>query len=426
MSLCGEFTPPGDMPISHRIVLAAILAEGEAAVSGLCDGSDVKSSLSAYKALGGEVRGSGRNVTLKGLGGRLAVKPEEITELDCGNAGTTIRLLSGILAGRPGCFILDGSRELRRRPMERLADPLRQMGARVETSDGHAPIKIKGSSLHGIEYINKDYSAQVKCAIMLATMSAASSSKIIDTLPTRNHTENMLSLMGAKLAIKGDQVEVFPGSLTLPKEMDIPGDPSFAAYFLIGAAMIPGSSVTARNILLSTGRIGFLKALDRMGASISINMVQERPEPRGHVRVDYSGQLKGAEISREEVPSLIDEIPMLALAAAQAKGVTVFRQVRELRFKETDRLTAIKHQFGAMGVRVKVENDDLFIEGPTKVILPESLDSGHDYRLAMMLRMATEAVGANIPILGEESIGVNFLADLNQLRGQKHGEPKGE
>ena len=427
MPLRGEFTPPGDKSISHRIVLASILAEGEVSVFGLCDCDDVKSSLSVFKTLGGEVRGGGRNVTLKGLDGRLAVKPDEVVDLDCGNSGTTFRLLSGILAGRPGRFLLDGDRQLRRRPMERLADPLRQMGAQVETSDGHAPVKIRGGSLHGIEYVNNDGSAQLKSAVILATMSACGSSKIIEPIPTRDHTERLLSLMGAKLTVSGDQMEVFPGPLTLPAELYVPGDPSSAAYFLIGAAMIPDSSVTARDILLSNERIGFLKVLDRMGASISISMDQEKPEPKGQVRVDYSGPLQAVEISREEVPSLIDEIPMLALAAAKAKGVTVFRQVRELRLKETDRLTAIKHQLGAMGVRVKVENDDLIIEGPTKVILPESLDSGHDHRLAMMLRMAAVATEANIPILGEESIAISypdFMADLDLLSGKKSAEPK--
>mgnify|MGYP003701332249 CR=1 FL=1 len=427
MSPRGIFTPPGDKSISHRIVLAALLAEGEVSVYGLCDCEDVKSSLSVFKTLGGEVRGGGVNVNFKGLGGRLAVDPEEVVDLDCGNSGTTIRLLSGILAGRPGRFLLDGDQQLRRRPMERLADPLRQMGAEVVTTDGRAPIKIVGGSLHGIEYVNSDGSAQLKSAVILATMSACGSSKIIEPIPTRDHTERLLNLMGAKMTVCGDRLEVFPGSLTLPQEIDIPGDPSSAAYFLIGAAMIPDSSVTARDTLLSNERIGFLKVLDRMGASISISMEQEKPEPKGQVTVEYAGRLSPVEISREEVPSLIDEIPMLALAAATAEGVSVFRQVRELRLKETDRLTAIKHQLGAIGVRVKVENDYLFIEGPTKAILPETRDSIHDHRLAMMLHMAALAAGHCIPVLGDESLAVSypgFRKDLDSLPGKQKSDSR--
>ena len=429
MFLNGEFTPPGDKSVSQRIILAAILAEGEISIHGLCDCSDVKSTISAFKALGGTVKGGGTNLVLKGLGGRLATNPEEVAELNCGSSGTTIRLLSGILAGLPGRFLLDGDSQLRRRPMERLADPLRQMGAQVETKDGHAPISIRGGELHGIEYVNNDASAQLKSAVILATMSANSPSKIIEPLATRDHTERLLSLLGAKIVASGEKTEVNPGPLTFPEEISIPGDPSAASFFLIGAAMIPGSSVTARNMLLSTERIGFLKVLDRMGAAVSISMEQEKPEPSGLVTVEYSEPLQATEISREEIPSLIDEIPMLALAAASAKGVTVFRQVRELRLKETDRLTAIKHQLGAMGVRVKVKTDDLFIEGPTKPILPENLDSGHDHRLAMMLHMFSVVASCSIPVIGDESIAISypgFMDDLKKLTGQKNPEPKTE
>ena len=422
MALRGEFTPPGDKSVSHRAVLMSILAEGEMAVTGLSGCHDVKTSIAVFRALGGEARGGGANWTLVGLGGRPKVDPNETTELYCGNSGTTMRLLGGILAGLPGAYLLDGDQQLRRRPMERLADPLRQMGARVETTGGHAPLTLKGGPLHGIDYVNSDGSAQLKGAVILATVSAANSSKISEPIPTRDHTERLVSVFGGKATISGSEMEVFPGRLTLPPSLAIPGDPSAAAFFLIGAAIMPDSKVTARHILLSNTRIGFLKVLDRMGASISISMEQEKPEPNGHATVEYNGPLTATEISAEEVPSVIDEIPMLALAAASARGVTVFRQVRELRLKETDRLTAIKHQLGAMGVEVRVENDDLLIKGPTKAIMPETLDSGHDHRLAMTLHMALAATGRGIPVLGDESICVSypeFMADLSRLRSGK-------
>ncbi|MDR1045062.1 MAG: 3-phosphoshikimate 1-carboxyvinyltransferase [Candidatus Adiutrix sp.] len=419
MALRGEFTPPGDKSVSHRLALLPILAEGEIAVKGLSDCGDVKNSLAVFQSLGGEARGAGGQWTLKGLGGRLNLDPEKVLELDCGNSGTTLRLAGGLLAGLPGHYLLDGDVQLRRRPMERLADPLRQMGARVETNSGRAPVRIVGGGLHGIEYLNNEGSAQLKGAVLLASLSASSSSRVIEPVPTRDHTERLINLFGGKVIINGPQIEVFPGRLTLPESIEVPGDPSAAAFFLIGAAIIPDSRITARNILLSSGRIGFLKVLDRMGASIAIALEQELPEPNGHITVEYAGELTATEVTREEVPSLIDEIPMLALAAAAADGLTVFRQVRELRLKETDRLTAIKHQLGAMGARVRVEDDDLFVEGPTKVILPESLDSGGDHRLAMMLHLArTAASCSTLPILGDDSIAVSYPAfkdDLSRL-----------
>ena len=422
MPLKGEFTPPGDKSVSHRVVLMSILGEGEIFIDGLSDCEDVKSSLSVFGAVGGEARGSGSKWILKGLGGRLKIDPQEVVELYCGNSGTTMRLVGGLLAGLPGNFLLDGDSQLRRRPMERLADPLRQMGAVVETKNGLAPMRIKGGGLHGIEYVNNEGSAQLKSAVILATLSADTPSRIIEPVPTRDHTERLVNVFGGKVSVDGSKIEVSPSRLTLPETFSTPADPSAAAFFLIGAAIIPDSLVTAKNILLSSGRIGFLKVLDRMGASISINLERELPEPNGSVIVEYNGELTATEVSREEIPSLIDEIPMLALAAAAARGVTIFRQVRELRLKETDRLMAIKHQLGAMGAKVWVENDDLFVEGPTKVILPESLDSGHDHRLAMTLHLALVASQASIPVLGDDSIGISYPAfkeDLARLSADK-------
>ena len=425
MALRGEFTPPGDKSVSHRLVLMSILADGEMSVSGLSDSEDVKSSLNIFRTLGGEVLGAGSNLILKGLGGSLKTNPEDLVELDCGNSGTTFRLAGGVLAGFPGRYLLDGDSQLRRRPMERLADPLRQMGALAETTGGRAPMTLTGGGLHGIEYVNNDGSAQIKGAVLMAALSADSPTKIIEPIPTRDHTEKLIHDLGGKIIVCGPEITLTPSRLTLPESLFIPGDPSAAAFFLIGAALMEDSAVTARNILLSGPRIGFLKVLDRMGAAIDIGLEREKPEPNGYVTVEYNGHLTATEVTREEIPSVIDEIPMLALAAACADGVSVFRQVRELRHKETDRLTAIKHQLGAMGVRVWVENDDLFIEGPTKAFVPESLDSGGDHRLAMMLHMTLVTAGLNLPVLGDESIPISypgFKRDLNRLLGRAEPE----
>ncbi|MDR0880928.1 MAG: 3-phosphoshikimate 1-carboxyvinyltransferase [Candidatus Adiutrix sp.] len=418
MALRGELIPPGDKSVSHRLVLMALLAEGEMSVTGLGDCEDVKTSLAIFRSLGGSALGGPPNLTIKGLGGRLNIDPDREVELDCANSGTTMRLLAGLLAGLPGRFLLDGDIQLRRRPMERLADPLRQMGARIETTNGLAPIAIQGGGLHGIDYQNQEGSAQLKGAVILATLSASSPSRVTEPIPTRDHTERLVSYFGGRVTTTGATIEASPGSLTLPADFHTPGDPSSAAFFLVGAALIPESRVTARQILLSSTRIGFLKVLDRMGASIAITLGKDRPETSGDVTVEYNGRLTATEVTKEEVPSLIDEIPMLALAAALAEGETVFRQVRELRLKETDRLTAIKHQLGALGVKVRVEGDDLFVTGLTKLTLPETLDSGHDHRLAMTLHLALKAARASVPILGDESMAISypaFQADLARL-----------
>jgi 3-phosphoshikimate 1-carboxyvinyltransferase len=374
--------------------------------------------LAIFKALGGEARGHGSNWHIRGLGGKIPHSDEPL-ELDCGNSGTTMRLLSGILAGLPGRYVLDGDSQLRRRPMERVADPLRRMGGQVETCGGKSPVTINGGPLHGIEYNNNEGSAQLKSAVIFAALSADGPTRIFEPAPTRDHTERMLSAFGANVFMYDRQrIEIQPGYPTLPEHFVTPADPSAAAFFIIGAALIPGSDLTARGILLSKGRIGYLKVLDRMGASIAINMEQEKPEPSGNVTVKYNGQLKAAEVEAEEVPSMIDEIPILALAAARAKGVSVFRQVRELRLKETDRLTAIKHQLGALGVKVWVENDDLFVEGTDSFIMPETLDSGHDHRMAMSIHIALALAGKHIPVIGDESIAISypgFKDDLARL-----------
>ncbi|KXS56162.1 MAG: hypothetical protein AMR96_04170 [Candidatus Adiutrix intracellularis] len=416
MPLHGEFIPPGDKSISHRLVLISLLAEGEMIVNGLAEGDDVKTSLRIFQSLGGEARGGGNQMTLKGLDGKLRIDILKPVDLDCGNSGTTARLLAGAVAALPGFYIFDGDELLRRRPMERLVEPLRQMGACIETTSGNLPVTIiGGNSLHGIEFINQEGSAQLKGAVTLATLNATSPSYIIEPVPTRDHTEKIVNICGGQVLIHGSTLKVYPGQLTLPAEIYVPGDPSSAAFFLTGAALITDSIVTAKNMLLSGARIGFLRVLDRMGASVSISLEQEKPEPCGKVTVAYNGQLIATEVTSEEVPSLIDEVPILALAAALAKGTTIFRNMRELRFKEIDRLTGICYQLGALGVQVKIESDDLFVTGPTKLISPEILDSGHDHRLAMTLLMARFITGSNTPVRGEESISISYPSFKEEL-----------
>ncbi|MDR1051488.1 MAG: 3-phosphoshikimate 1-carboxyvinyltransferase [Deltaproteobacteria bacterium] len=414
MPLEGRFTPPGDKSISHRLVLMSLAAEGEMLVRGLSDCDDVASSLAAFRSLGGRAEAEAEGMLrIRGLGGRWA--PPEALELPCDNSGTTIRLLMGLLAGRPGRYILDGDQSLRRRPMERVAEPLRLMGARIETVGGRPPVTVTGRALSGITYSMTSASAQLKSAVLLAGLSAAGKTTVTEPAASRDHTERLIDYFGGPIEVDGLTASVTPGTMSLRRFFETPADPSAAAFFLAAAAFIPRSRVAAENILLSKARTGFLRVLDRMGAKVSLTMTGDTPEPTGDVTVQYDGELEGTEVAAEEIPSLIDEIPVLALAATQARGRTVFRKVDELRVKETDRLMNIRHQLGALGARVGVDGDDLIVEGPTSFIIPESLDSGSDHRLAMTLALALKAAKAHVPIVGWESISVSYPSFYDHL-----------
>lgn len=415
MPFTGSFTPPGDKSISHRLILSALIGEGTVKTAGLSTCDDVNSSLKIYRQLGGQTETKSGRLILKGLNGRLDASSGP---LDCGNSGTTARLLTGILAPTPGFFTLDGDFQLRKRPMERVAQPLRMMGAKIETTNGRLPLTITGRTLKSIDYHSEVPSAQVKSAILFAALGADGPTSYIDALPTRDHTERLLQYCGVPLEIKGDKIIVKPGKLNLPDEYDVPGDPSGAAFFLTAAAFVPDSDVTAENMSLSESRIGFLKVLSRMGAGVEISLEREHPEPKGQVRVYYNGPLKAANIAGEEIPSLVDEVPILALAATQAEGITVFHDVDELRVKEIDRLTALRHQLGALGAKIKIDGDDMLIAGHTKYVIPAALDSGHDHRMAMTLALALKLLRAEVPIEGRESASISypsFFSDLDKL-----------
>jgi 3-phosphoshikimate 1-carboxyvinyltransferase len=418
MPLRGCFTPPGDKSVSHRLLLLALLGRGEMLIRGLSDCDDVASSLRCFRDLGGKAVPEQEGLRLTGLDRVFPPMPEagEI-ELDCGNSGTTMRLLTGVLAGAPGRYVLIGDAQLSRRPMERVAEPLRLMGAKIDTLAGKPPLTITGGSLNSVEYALKDASAQVKGAILMAGLSVSDQGPTvaIEKAPTRAHTERMVDFFKGRISVEGPRISIWPATLDLPESFLVPSDPSSAAFFLTGAAIIPDSRVTASNILLAPARTGFLRVLDRMGAKVSITLTSDTPEPTGEATVEYAGPLHGAEIAPEEVPSLIDEVPILALAASRAEGRTIFRRVDELRIKETDRLMSIRHQLGALGARVKVEGDDLIVDGPTSFIIPENLDSGSDHRLAMTLSMALLAAKAKIPILGSESISISYPGFEKQL-----------
>jgi 3-phosphoshikimate 1-carboxyvinyltransferase len=417
MPLQGSFYPPGDKSISHRIVLFALSAKGKCRISHLSACDDVLSSLAIYHRLGGKTESAADGIIINGLGGDIASGP---VNLDCGNSGTTIRLLCGILAGLKGDFTLDGDSMLRKRPMSRVTDPLQRMGARIEGD--LPPVRLRGGPLRAVDYNSPIASAQVKSAVLLAGLKGNGLTVYREPAASRNHTEILLRECGAELRAEGNIISIAPGDIQLPAEFAVPGDASGAAFFLSAAAFIPDSDVTALNVSLNPGRIGFLSVLERMGAGVETLAQVRAPEAQGRARVFYNGPLKAAHISPEEIPGLVDEVPVLALAAAHAQGTSIFRQVGELKVKEINRLAALRQQLGALGADIKIDGDDLLITGTGNNLQAKknitALDSFHDHRMAMMLTLAVKAAGAAWPVQGAQAAAISypdFFAHLDLL-----------
>ncbi len=404
MRLNGEFSPPGDKSISHRIALMSVLAERECRLTNCSSGADVRSSLEAVRNLGVQVRTEGDQIHIVGAGGRIP----DSARIDCGNSGTTMRLLMGILAGRAGDFILDGDGSLRRRPMERVALPLRNMGATIETHNGNCPVRIQGGSLKGIEYELPVASAQLKSAVLLAGIQAHGITTVREPAPSRDHTERLLKDWGARISGTAGEFRVERSGLTLPESFRVPGDISSASFFLCAATIIEGSEVAAEGVLLNPTRAGFLEVLQRMGAQMEIETRGDAPEPWGRVTARFSADLSGCRIRAEEIPTLVDEVPILALVATRAQGTTVFEGAGELRIKETDRLAAVASQLGLMGAKIVAEGDRLVIEGPTALKAPQRLQSFGDHRMAMTLRLAGILTDSEPLIEDEESTAISY------------------
>lgn len=418
MPLNGSFSPAGDKSVSHRIALFSLLASGRSEIENYSPGADCCSSLQAVRDLGCIVSQREGKLIIEGAAGELT----EAGEIDCGNSGTTIRLLMGILAGIPGNYTLDGDQYLRKRPMKRISEPLMQMGAQITTTDNTCPVQIEGRKLQGIQYTLPVASAQLKSALLLAGLIASTPTTIFEPVRSRDHTELMLYSFGADINCEGPRITLKPSKIKLPEKFYVPGDPSSAAFFLCAAALIPGSKVTAKGILLNPTRAHFLKVLERMGVEVLVKQTSVVPEPWGDISVAYTPGLKATTITADEVPLLVDEVPILALVAALAKGKTTFCKVNELRIKETDRLLAIQKELGKMGAKIEIHEEDgdsdLVVTGIDSLAAPASLDSYGDHRMAMMLRLALLAGGHDCGISEEECVSVSYPAfheDLARL-----------
>jgi 3-phosphoshikimate 1-carboxyvinyltransferase len=407
-SFVGHLAVPGDKSISHRAVLIGALGEGETHVRGFGRSADTQSTIDAVRALGAQVDDlADDELVVHGVGLRGLQAPDE--SIDAGNAGTLMRLLTGILAGQDGRFEVTGDESLRTRPMDRIAEPLKRMGARIETTNGLPPVVIQGSAaLKGIEYALPVASAQVKSAILLAGLNAKRQTTVIEPAPTRDHTELMLEAAGAQVRRRPGSVSVEPaGALRLP-EVLVPGDFSSAAPFIVAATLLAGSELTLHGVGLNPRRTGLLDVLERMGARVSIfNRSKAGGEMIGDIDV-RSAELTATDVGPGEVPRLVDELPLFALAAGSARGVSHLTGAEELRLKETDRIETVTNGLRALGVRIQARDDGFEVRGvPTRPVGGRMASHG-DHRIAILAAVAGLVSREGTDVEGADSVAISF------------------
>jgi 3-phosphoshikimate 1-carboxyvinyltransferase len=398
---------PGDKSISHRSVMIGAIASGMTEVTNFLPGEDCLSTVRCVQQLGVTVEQvSPTHLKIFGRGREGLSEPEDL--LDVGNSGTTIRLLSGILAGQNFFSVLNGDASIRRRPMGRIAEPLRLMGATVwGRGEGRlAPIAIRGGNLHGIDYSTPVASAQIKSAILLAGLYAGGETSVTEPALSRDHSEKMLKAFGANIDINGLTVSLRPGTLKACP-VNVPGDISSAAFFLVAAAIVPGSKLIIQQVGLNPTRTGILEVLAEMGAAISINnQTESSGELMGDITVQGQG-IKGVSIGGSIVPRLIDEIPVLAVAAACAKGQTVIKDAAELKIKESNRLRSIAVELGRFGADIKETGDGLIING-RQSFKGSVCHSYHDHRIAMACALMGMIASGTTTVRDAECIDISF------------------
>ncbi len=417
--LKGTITVPGDKSISHRSIMLAALAEGRSEITGFLEGADCLSTISCFQKLGIEIqteKGSGTvRVCGRGLHGLTA--PSDT--LDTGNSGTTIRLLSGILAAQPFSSRLTGDASIQRRPMKRIMEPLTQMGAdiRSEAGNGCAPLRIQGAPLSGIHYTSKVASAQVKSAILLAGLYAQGPTSVTEPFLSRNHSEIMLKLFGADISSEGTTATIRPGAALWARSIQIPGDISSAAYFIAAGAIVPGSEILIRSVGINPTRDGILKAAQSMGADITLeNIRTDDGEPTADILI-RSSSLHGTTLGGSLIPTLIDELPVIAVMAAYAEGTTVIKDAAELKVKESDRIKVMTENLRAMGCDVEAADDGMIIHGG-KPLHGAVIDTHTDHRVAMSFAVAALQAEGDTKLLGAECIDISypeFYRDLESL-----------
>jgi 3-phosphoshikimate 1-carboxyvinyltransferase len=408
-------TVPGDKSISHRAIILGGLAEGVTEVSGCLRSEDCQRTLGALRALGVEAEGwEGDLLRIYGKG--LRGLREAVDVLDCGNSGTTIRLLAGVLAGQPFLSVLTGDASLRRRPMDRIIRPLAHMGAKIwgRAHDTLAPLAVRGGSLRGVTYRSPVPSAQVKSAILLAGLFAEGPTTVIEPAVSRDHTERMLTACGQPVERRGQEVTLIPGGALQATPLSIPGDFSSAAFFLVAGLILPDSDLRIEGVGVNPTRTGLLEVLQAMGGEVQVLSVDDKAgEPRAHLRARGS-RLRGVSIGGDLIPRLIDEIPALAVAAACAEGKTIIRDAAELRVKESDRIRTIAAELGRMGVQTEELPDGLIIHGGRRLQGARCQSHG-DHRVAMALTVAGLQADGETTVLDTACIGTSFPGFVQTL-----------
>lgn len=417
--LKGEFFPPGDKSISHRAIICGSIARGKTRVTNFCPGGDTARTVETFRSLGVNIDGRGSAYLISGNGLHGLREPSDV--LYAGNSGTTTRLMTGLLSGQKFFSVITGDDSLRSRPMRRVTEPLRAMGAKIDGRGmgDYAPLAIRGAHLSPLIYESPVASAQVKSAILLGGLYAEGVTQVTEPSVSRDHTERMLKAIGADIKRDGALVRI-SGFPTLEEfSLHIPGDISSAAFLIVGAILLPGSRVTVRNVGTNPLRTGVLEALKAMGANVVItNLREELGEPIADVVVT-SSPLKAIEISGEMVPRIIDEIPILAVAAAHAEGTTIVRDAKELRVKETDRITATVEGLRRFGVTVEEFDDGMAITGERE-LKGAVISSYGDHRTAMAFIIAGLTASGTSRVEDTESIATsfpNFMELLESLSG---------
>lgn len=423
LSLQGTIKIPGDKSISHRALMLGAIASGETIIEGLLLGEDPRSTASCFQAMGAQISDlNTAKVIVKGIGLGNLQEPEDV--LNAGNSGTTIRLMLGLLASHPGKFFsVTGDSSLRSRPMSRVIKPLQEMGAQIWGRKGNslAPLAVSGQQLKGIHYHSPIASAQVKSCILLAGLMAEGKTTVTEPALSRDHSERMLRAFGAQLEVnlETNSVTVFGGAKLEGQTVIVPGDISSAAFWLVAGAIVPGSELLVENVGVNPTRTGILEALAMMGADIALeNQREVAGEPVADLRVKYS-KLKGCTIAGDLIPRLIDEIPILAVAAAFAEGTTTIKDAAELRVKESDRLAVMASELNKMGAKITELPDGLEISGGTSLSGAE-VDSYTDHRIAMSLAIAALNANNITTIHRAEAASISYPDFVTTLQAVSH------
>ena len=415
--LKGEVTVPGDKSISHRAVMFGALSQGITEVTNFLQGADCLSTIDCFRRLGIQIENTPEKIVIHGKGLHRLTQSDSI--LDVGNSGTTTRLISGILAGQTFETTLNGDASIQSRPMKRIMEPLSLMGADIVSLRGNhcAPLQIRGTALHGIHYHSKVASAQVKSCILLAGLYADGLTSVTEPSVSRNHTELMLRGFGANVLCEGKTASITPNPELYGQKIEVPGDISSAAYFIAAGLLVPGSEILIKNVGINPTRDGLLRVCKAMGADITLlNKRETGGEPVADILVRHSS-LNAAVIEGEIIPTLIDELPMIAVMACFAKGTTVIKDAAELKVKESDRIAVMVDNLSRMGAHITAADDGMIIEGGYPLHGAE-IDSHLDHRIAMSFAVAALAAEGETKILDADCVNIsypNFYKDLLKL-----------